>query len=88
MAKTDIKILVESGATKSDWRLVDCNFRAFIKRVLSHYDTVTYHVGIVGGFGWACRDMLEPLLEENGIRVAGFVNAPIEGLCKYHAIPR
>jgi len=69
-------------------KLVEGNFRAFIKRVLSHYDTVTYPVGIVGGFGWACRDMLEPLLEENGIRVAGFVNAPIEGLCKYHAIPR
>lgn len=148
MAKKDIIILVESGATKSDWRIVATlgklfladylkglvpaqvaadfekefdasyasivqnvyrsvspsgylgslatfivshagdNFRAFIKRILSHYDTVTCSVGIVGGFGWACRDMLEPLLEENGIRVAGFVKAPIEGFCKYNAILR
>ena len=68
--------------------LIVSNFEAFIDRFLSKYDISRYPVGLVGGFAWACRDMLEPLLEENGIRVAGFVNAPIEGLCKYHAIPR
>ena len=68
--------------------LIVSNFEAFIDRFLSKYDISRYPVGLVGGFAWACRDMLEPLLEENGIRVAGFVKAPIEGLCKYHAILR
>lgn len=68
--------------------LIKGNFEAFIDRMLSKYDISRYPVGLVGGFAWACRDMLDPLLEENGIRVAGFVKAPIEGLCKYHAILR
>ena len=64
--------------------LVNRNFRAFIDRSLLRYDVATYPVGIVGGFGWACRDILRPLLEQAGIRVSRFVKAPIEGLCAYH----
>ena len=60
------------------------NFRSFIERVLLQYDTASYPVGIVGGFAWACRDWLLPLLEQNGIRVSKIIEAPIEGLCEYH----
>ncbi|MBP5398365.1 MAG: hypothetical protein J6Y32_07075 [Bacteroidales bacterium] len=64
--------------------LVEGNFRDFIERFLLRYDTAAYPVGITGGFGWACRDMLRPLCEKAGIRISRFVQAPIEGLCRYH----
>lgn len=64
--------------------LVDGNFQAFIDRSLSHYDCANYPVGIAGGFGWACRDILAPMLAASGIRVSRFVRQPIEALCEYH----
>jgi len=64
--------------------LVDRNFRAFIERSLVKYDIDRYPVGIVGGFGWAGRDILAPLFAESGIRVSRFIKAPVEGLCEYH----
>ena len=64
--------------------LVDRNFQAFIDRSLLRSDVASYPVGIVGGFGWACRDILRPLCEKAGIRISRFIKAPIEGLCEYH----
>lgn len=64
--------------------LVDRNFQAFIDRSLLRYDVASYPVGIVGGFGWACQDILRPLCEKAGIRISRFVKSPIEGLCAYH----
>ena len=64
--------------------LIDRNFQAFIDRSLLRYDVAAYPVGIVGGFGWASRDILRPLFEQAGIRISRFVKAPIEGLCAYH----
>ena len=64
--------------------LVDRNFQAFIDRSLLRYEVDKYPVGIVGGFGWACQDILRPLCEKAGIRISRFVKAPIEGLCAYH----
>lgn len=64
--------------------LVDRNFQAFIDRSLLRYDVACYPVGIVGGFGWACQDVLRPLCEKAGIRISRFVKSPIEGLCAYH----
>ena len=64
--------------------LVGRNFQAFIDRSLLRYDVACYPVGIVGGFGWACQDVLRPLCEKAGIRISRFVKSPIEGLCAYH----
>ena len=64
--------------------LVEKNFQAFIDRSLKQYDVEKYPVGIVGGFGWACRDIFAQLCESSGIKVSRFVKAPIEGLCEYH----
>ncbi|MBQ4027245.1 MAG: hypothetical protein II616_05825 [Bacteroidales bacterium] len=64
--------------------LVDKNFQSFIDRSLLRYDTARYPVGIVGGFGWACKDIITPLLDNAGIKVSRFIKAPIEGLCEYH----
>lgn len=77
--------LIENYGNPYVKELVDGNFRAFIRRSLIKYETSTYPVGIVGGFGWACRDILKPLLEEDGIRVSRFIKAPVDGLCGYHA---
>ncbi len=65
--------------------LVDGNFQAFIDRALRHYDCAAYPVGIAGGFGWACRDILTPLLAAAGIRVSRFVRQPVDALCEYHS---
>ena len=64
--------------------LVDTNFQNFIDRSLKAYDTETYPVGIVGGFAYACRDIFVPMCEKAGIRLAGIIKEPIEGLINYH----
>lgn len=64
--------------------LVEYNFRRFIDRSLKCYDTGRYPVGVVGGFGYATRDIFTAMCLSNGIRLAGFVPEPIEGLIGYH----
>lgn len=64
--------------------LIQGNFQDFVDRMLRKYDTAAYPVGLAGGFAWACRDILFPLLEQNGIRVSCILKAPVEGLIKYH----
>ena len=65
--------------------LIEGNFEAFIDRMLSKYDISRYPVGLVGGFAWACRDILQPMLLERGIRVSNILKSPAEGLCSYHS---
>ena len=63
--------------------LVDNNFRSFIKRVLKQYGT-DIPIGIIGGFGYALKDIFTRIATEEGITVSGFLASPIEGLIKYH----
>lgn len=64
--------------------LVEKNFQAFIDRSLLRYDVARYPVGIAGGLGWSCREILRPLLERAGIRISRFVESPIDNLIGYH----
>ena len=64
--------------------MVDRNFQNFIDRSLKMYDTKSYPVGVVGGFGYACREIFQRLCEASGINVLGFNSEPIEGLIRYH----
>lgn len=64
--------------------LVDANFRLFFDRALKHYDVDKYPVGIVGGFGFACREILTGLAAEYGIRISTIVESPMDGLIEYH----
>lgn len=64
--------------------MVDKNFRNFIERSLKTYDTDTYQVGVIGGFGYACRDIFIPMCEEAGIRISRIIKEPVEGLINYH----
>jgi len=64
--------------------LVDTNFKAFAEKSLMKYDVATYPVAILGGFGCACREIIGRIFAEYGIRISRFIQAPIEGLVKYH----
>ena len=65
--------------------LVDGSLQAFIDRCLKQYDVSEYQVGIVGGFALAIKDILLPLMENNGISVRAIIPAPIDELVKYHS---
>ncbi len=65
--------------------LVDGNFRSFVKGSLLKYDVAEYQVAVVGGFGYAARDIVSRIFSEYGIRVSCFIPAPIDNLVKYHS---
>ncbi len=64
--------------------LVDQNFKDFIQRALAQYDIDKYPVGVVGGFGYANREILKRVAEPFGIRFSTFLATPIDGLVEYH----
>ena len=64
--------------------LVDNNFRAFFERAVCRYDRLP--VGIVGGFGYACREILVRIGREYDIEDLTSLASPMEGLVKYHAV--
>ena len=65
--------------------LVESNFQSFIDRALLRYDVASYPVGVVGGFGNACSEVLTRLCAASGIRISGFIPEPVVGLLEYHA---
>ena len=65
--------------------LVDGNFRSFFRRSVRQYDYEDCPVGIVGGFGYALREIILSVAEEEGVKISGFMQCPIEGLKRYHA---
>lgn len=64
--------------------LVEQNFRDFILRALKQYDIEKYPVGVVGGFGYANREIMKKVAEPYGIRFSTFLATPIDGLVEYH----
>ena len=64
--------------------LIDRNFRDLIERTLVRYDRLP--VGVVGGFGNACRAELERLGAEYGLTFSRFIPSPMEGLIDYHGL--
>ena len=64
--------------------LIDRNFRDLIERTLVRYDRLP--VGVVGGFGGACRAELERLGAEYGLTFSRFIPSPMEGLIDYHGV--
>ena len=41
-------------------------------------------VGVVGGFGFAHKEILLRVAQEYGVGISDIVSSPIEGLVKYH----
>ena len=66
--------------------LIESNFRSFIERSLLPYDVSRYEVGVVGGWGNACREIFTRLCSGYGIRIRTFEAEPIAGLVKYHSV--
>ena len=64
--------------------LVERNFRDLFERALVRYDRLP--VGVVGGFGCACRAELERLGAEYGLTFSRFIPSPMEGLIDYHGL--
>ena len=64
--------------------LVDGNFRSFFRRCIKQYDTDTFSVGIVGGFGYALQETIRSIASEEGVTISSFVRTPINGLIAYH----
>ena len=64
--------------------LIERNFRDLFERALARYDRLP--VGVVGGFGCACRAELERLGAEYGLTFSRFIPSPMEGLVDYHGV--
>ena len=64
--------------------LVERNFRDLFERALLRYDRLP--VGVVGGFGCACRAELEGLGAAYGLSFSRFIPSPMEGLIDYHGV--
>lgn len=64
--------------------LVEDNIMSFVRRNIRLYDTERYPVSIIGGFANALKDIITPILEENGIRVKAFISSPVDRLMEYH----
>lgn len=77
-------ILERYGTSEYVRGLVDQNFKDFIERALKQYDIDKYPVGVVGGFGYAHREILKKVAEPYGVRFSAIIPAPIEGLVEYH----
>lgn len=63
--------------------LVEGNIRAFFKRCIGQYDA-DIPLGIVGGFGYALKDVVTKIAQEEGVIISGFLQCPIDGLIQYH----
>ena len=64
--------------------LVDNNFRAIFERSLKQYDLKSHKVGVVGGFGYANKEILKRIAVEYDVEICEITASPIEGLVKYH----
>lgn len=64
--------------------LVDRNFRDFVEIFLKQYDYENHPVGVVGGFGFANRAILEEVAGKCGVKISTIIPAPMERLVEYH----
>ena len=64
--------------------LIDNNFRALFERCLSQYDIKGKRVGVVGGYAYAHKEILERIASEYGVTISEITPSPIAGLVKYH----
>ncbi|MBQ9193814.1 MAG: hypothetical protein IJ156_08865 [Bacteroidales bacterium] len=65
--------------------LVERNFRGLFERALTRYGK-SLPVGVIGGFGCACRKELEALGAEYGLTFSRFIASPMEGLTDYYGV--
>ena len=64
--------------------LVEDNFRDLIRVFVKEYGETGCEVGSVGGFGYACRDILRKVAESEGVTFGKILDAPMGGLIEFH----
>jgi N-acetylglucosamine kinase-like BadF-type ATPase len=64
--------------------LVEGNFKNLFEKTLKQYKPLP--VGVVGGFGYAAREILQRMGKEYGVTFSKFLATPAEGLAEYHAL--
>lgn len=65
--------------------LIDNNFRGFFSRAITRYDALP--LGIAGSFGYACRDIIRRIGEEEfGVQFTTILPSPLEGLKTYYGL--
>lgn len=64
--------------------LVDGNFGRFFQCTVLPYGN--WPLGVVGGFGWAYRDIVANVASAYGVNIETFMESPLEGLLKYHGV--
>lgn len=62
--------------------LVEECVESFVRRALSRYDCK--NVGVVGSFGYTCREILEEVGARYGLKFTRFLPAPLDALIEYH----
>ncbi len=65
--------------------LMDRHFRSFFERTVLRYRQ-DLPIGVIGGFGYACRDILSAMARQYGVSITQFYPTPLEGLIAYHAV--
>lgn len=65
--------------------LVTDAFRKFFERIVTHYpDYQQYAFNAVGSVGYFFKSLLQPVVEAFGMKMGTVLQAPMEGLIKYH----
>lgn len=63
--------------------LVDSNFRSFFRRCVKTLGC-QLPIGVVGGFGCACKDMIKTIAAEEGVKISCFIPSPAVMLPAFH----
>ena len=65
--------------------LVTDAFRKFFERIVTHYpEYQKYTFNSVGSVGYFFKSLLQPVVEEFGMKMGTVLKAPMEGLIQYH----
>ena len=65
--------------------LVKDSFTKFFDRIVTHYpDYKKYTFNAVGSVAYYFKPLLQPVVEEFGMKMGNILKAPMEGLIKYH----
>ena len=64
--------------------LVEANFRDFFEYAVKQYEDLP--LGVVGSYGFACKDILPAVGARYGVRFSTFLSSPLEGIKQYHGI--
>jgi N-acetylglucosamine kinase-like BadF-type ATPase len=81
-----VPFLSENIEEPSVRALVKSSFRLFIRRnVLQYKDADLLPIGFVGSVAFYFRTPLQEVMKEEGLHLGNIIQAPSEGLVRYHA---